>query len=127
MLLKLAAFALVLSLQTMLARAENLAAHYADPFVWLEDVNGARAMGLGPCGECQDVERIEKDARYPLLFASAVALAEAPETHPQADVLGGESSTCGRTPPISMEFGAATSPRRLWHPGASLANAHRRR
>lgn len=60
-----------------------------DPFVWLEEVDGERAMAWVKAENDKTSAVLEKDARYPGLFKEALAIAEAKDRIPQPHLFGG--------------------------------------
>lgn len=61
-----------------------------DPFVWLEEVDGVRAMEWVRAENAKTVAVLEKDPRYPVLFKQALAIAEAKDRIPQPSIIGGQ-------------------------------------
>jgi len=62
----------------------------ADPYLWLEDVSGARAMDWVKAENVKSLGVLEKDARFPGLLADALTVAEAKDRIPSPEFLGGQ-------------------------------------
>src|ERR1700722_1200098 len=60
-----------------------------DPYVWLEDVNGTRAMAWVESENRKTVAVLEKDPRYRGLYGDAVAINEAKDRIPMPSALDG--------------------------------------
>src|ERR1700722_11403321 len=60
-----------------------------DPYVWLEDVNGTRAMAWVESENRKTVAVLEKDPRYRGLYGDAVAINEAKDRIPMPSALHG--------------------------------------
>jgi prolyl oligopeptidase len=61
-----------------------------DPFVWLEQVDSARAMAWVRAENAKTAAVLEKDPRYPGLFKEALAIAEAKDRIPGPSIIGGQ-------------------------------------
>jgi prolyl oligopeptidase len=61
-----------------------------DPYIWLEDVDGARAMGWVKAENQKTLDVLEKDPRYPELYKNALAIAEAKDRIPSPEILDGQ-------------------------------------
>src|ERR1700761_2496120 len=61
-----------------------------DPFIWLEDVNGSRAMSWVRAENARTLGVLEADPRYAGLYDEARALSEAKDRIPQPSFIGGE-------------------------------------
>ena len=61
----------------------------ADPYLWLEDVNGARAMDWVKAENAKTLGVLEKDPRFSGLQADALTIAEAKDRIPAPEFLGG--------------------------------------
>jgi prolyl oligopeptidase len=72
------------------AGAASGAPEAADPFQWLEDAHGARAMDWVKVENAKSLKVLEGDPRFPVLQASALAIAEAPDRIPVPEFLGGQ-------------------------------------
>jgi len=72
------------------AWAQTAATDAADPYIWLEDANGARAMDWVNAHNAKAVAVLEGDARYPTLYKEALAIAEAKDRIPVGNFLHGE-------------------------------------
>jgi prolyl oligopeptidase len=84
---RLAALALT-ALLPMTAHAQTPPAD--DPYAWLEDVNGARAMAFVNAQNTRSLKVLEGDPRYATLHAEALALAEDKDRIPRPDFIDGE-------------------------------------
>ena len=62
----------------------------ADPYRWLEDVNGARPLAWVGEQNARALKLLEGDPRYAGLHAQALALAEAKDRIPRPEFIGGE-------------------------------------
>src|SRR3984957_19223173 len=62
----------------------------ADPFLWLEDVDGKRAMDWVNTENARSLKVLESDPRYSPLHADALALAQAKDRIPQPEFLSGQ-------------------------------------
>ncbi len=71
------------------AMAADLASD-ADPFLWLEQVDGARAMDWVRAENAKTSAVLEQDPRYAALYRDALALAQARDRIPEPGVLSGE-------------------------------------
>jgi prolyl oligopeptidase len=60
-----------------------------DPYIWLEDAHGAKAMDWVNAENAKTLPVLEKDPRYPGLYADALAIAQAKDRIPQPSTLGG--------------------------------------
>ena len=60
-----------------------------DAFVWLEQVDGERAMAWVRAEDAKTAAVLEQDARYPGLFKEALELAEAKDRIPEPQLIGG--------------------------------------
>lgn len=60
-----------------------------DPYLWLEEVHGARAMAWVRAENAKTVAVLEKDPRYPVMYAQALAIAEADDRIPEPSMIGG--------------------------------------
>ena len=61
-----------------------------DPFRWLEDVNGERAMGWVRAENAKTMAVLEKDRRFAALYHDALAVSEAKDRVPYPQFLGGQ-------------------------------------
>jgi len=59
----------------------------ADPYIWLEDVNGARAMGWVKAENTKTLGVLEKDPRFAGLYADALTIAQAKDRIPAPSFL----------------------------------------
>ena len=76
-----------------LASAQNQAGSAgarADPYLWLEDQRGARALGWVAAENAKTAAVLEKDARYASLYHDALAVAQASDRIPYPNFVGGE-------------------------------------
>ena len=62
----------------------------ADPYLWLEDQRGARAMAWVAAENAKTSAVLEKDPHYAALYRDALAVAQASDRIPYARFLGGE-------------------------------------
>ena len=61
-----------------------------DPFVWLEELDGARAMEWVRTENARTAAVLEQDPRYAGLFKEALAIAEAKDRIPEPHFIGGK-------------------------------------
>ena len=86
---KLLALALALA-TTAIAAAPAVHAQATDPYLWLEDVSSPRAMEWVNARNAYSTGVLEKDARYPVLYAEALAIGGAKDRIPQPNFTHGE-------------------------------------
>ena len=79
----LAAITFLLGIGAGVARAAT-----ADPFLWLEDVNGDKAMAWVKAENAKTTGVLEADARFAGLFADALKIAQAKDRIPAPEMLG---------------------------------------
>ncbi len=65
-------------------------AHSADPYLWLEDVHGTRAMNWVRTENAKTVAVLERDPHYATLYAQALAIAQAKDRIPAPRLLRGD-------------------------------------
>ncbi len=70
-------------------RAQTAQTDAADPYIWLEDANGARAMDWVNAHNAKTTAVLEADQRYPQLYKEALAIAEARDRIPTGNFLHG--------------------------------------
>ena len=85
--LRPAALAATLLLGT-LAMTEARAAD--DPYAWMEEIEGARALDWAKAENARSLPRLQNDPRYAGLYAGAQAIATAPDRIPGIAFAGGE-------------------------------------
>jgi prolyl oligopeptidase len=61
-----------------------------DPFIWLEDARGARAMAWVEAENAKTTAVIESDPRFETLYNDARVIAEAKDRIPEPNILGGQ-------------------------------------
>jgi prolyl oligopeptidase len=61
-----------------------------DPYLWLEDAHGAKAIAWVQAENEKTLGVLEKDPRYAQYYADALAIAEAEDRIPEPDVIGGK-------------------------------------
>ena len=61
-----------------------------DPYLWLEDVQGERALSWVKEENAKTSDLLEKDPRYPGLYAAALKIAEAKDRIPTPRIIHGE-------------------------------------
>jgi prolyl oligopeptidase len=71
------------------AAAADSGAAREDPFVWLEQVDGERAMAWVRAEDARTAAVLEQDPRYPGLFKEALEIAEAKDRIPEPRLIGG--------------------------------------
>jgi len=79
---------MVLASAAAAAGADSGAAR-EDPFVWLERVDGERAMAWVRAEDAKTAAVLEEDARYSGLFEEALEIAEAKDRIPEPRLIGG--------------------------------------
>nr|WP_223797828.1 prolyl oligopeptidase family serine peptidase [Sphingomonas nostoxanthinifaciens] len=62
----------------------------ADPYLWLEDINGARPLAWVEAENRRSLGVLESDPRYAGLYADALRIAEATDRIPTPNLIGGE-------------------------------------
>lgn len=72
------------------ATTQNTKADTTDPFLWLEDVHGARAMKWVNAENAKTTAILEKDPRYEGIYKAALAMAQAEDRLPYVSYIGGE-------------------------------------
>jgi prolyl oligopeptidase PreP (S9A serine peptidase family) len=85
----LACCATFLSLPTR-ASAQTAKADSADPYLWLEDVNGARAMAWVKAENAKTAAVLEKDSRWDGIYKASLAMAQAKDRLTYVNSIGGE-------------------------------------
>ena len=71
------------------AAAAEIGVARDDPFAWLEQVDGERAMAWVRAEDAKTAAVLEQDSRYPGLFKEALEIAEAKDRIPVPQVIGG--------------------------------------
>jgi prolyl oligopeptidase len=61
-----------------------------DPYIWLEDVSGQRAMDWVNSHNAKSQAILETDPRYPQYYADALAIAQASDRIPYGSFIGGQ-------------------------------------
>src|SRR4029079_18653090 len=82
------AIAAALAIVTATSAADTGAAR-DDPFVWLEQVDGERAMAWVRAENAKTAAVLEHDPRYADLFKAALEIAEAKDRIPMPQLIGG--------------------------------------
>jgi prolyl oligopeptidase len=67
------------------------AADASDPFLWLEDVNGARAVDWVKAENAKTLGVLQKDPRFASFFATARTIGEAKDRIPFAQIVNGRA------------------------------------
>jgi prolyl oligopeptidase len=80
---------LILTARMATAAASDATAR-EDPFVWLEELDGAKAMEWVRAENAKTAAVLDSDPRYPGLFKEALALAEAKDRIPTPRIIGGQ-------------------------------------
>ena len=62
----------------------------ADPYIWLEDANGARAMDWVHAENAKTTAVLEKDPQFAGLYADALTIAQAKDRIPAPELIGDE-------------------------------------
>lgn len=70
--------------------AQAAKADTTDPYVWLEDVHGARAMEWVKAENAKTSAVLEKDPRWETIYNAALAMAQAQDRLPYVSYIGGE-------------------------------------
>jgi len=73
-----------------LVGAQTAATDAADPYIWLEDANGAKAMDWVNAHNAKATSVLEADPRYATLYKEALEIAEAKDRIPAGTFLHGE-------------------------------------
>lgn len=88
--LRLAAGSLLLLLCNLPVPVMADTASSPDPFLWLEDVDGVRAMDWVRAENGKTLAALTADRRYPEFLASATAIAEATDRLPKPEFVDGQ-------------------------------------
>src|SRR5215470_8598794 len=83
-------FASCLALLATRASAQTAKADSADPYIWLEDVNGARAMAWVKAENAKTAAVLEKDPRWEGIYKASLAMAQAKDRLTYVRYIGGE-------------------------------------
>jgi prolyl oligopeptidase len=75
--------------QTTVANAPPVSADGTDPFLWLEDKDGAKAMAWVKEQNAKTLPVLEGDPRYPGFYQQALAIAQSQDRIPYPEVLNG--------------------------------------
>lgn len=86
----LSALLLTLAASSALAGTARAAPMAEDPYIWLEDVSGQRAMDWVNAHNAKTTTALEADPRYPVYFDQALAIAQAQDRIPFGRFLGGQ-------------------------------------
>ena len=70
--------------------SDSRAATIADPYLWLEDVDGPRSLEWVKAENARSLKVLEGDPRYASLHAQALELAQAKDRIPRPEFIGGE-------------------------------------
>src|SRR3954447_24057348 len=89
-LLAAAAAVTAASAQAPAASAPAAAASADDPYLWLEDVSGARAMDWVNSHNAKAQAVLEADPRYQSYYTEALAIAQAKDRIPFGRFIGGQ-------------------------------------
>src|SRR5271170_3664106 len=78
-----------------IARAQNAQASgkdatETDPFLWLEDVHGARAIGWVKAENAKTLAVLQTDPRFAALHAQALRIAQAEDRIPAPTIIDGQ-------------------------------------
>ena len=73
-----------------LASAQATKADTTDPYVWLEEMHGARAMAWVNAENAKTMAVLEKDPRWEGIYSAALAMAQAKDRLPYVSYIGGE-------------------------------------
>jgi len=72
------------------ASAQAAKADSTDPYIWLEDMHGARAMEWVKAENAKTTAVLEKDPRWESIYNAALAMAQAQDRLPYVSYIGGE-------------------------------------
>ena len=72
------------------ASAQATKADTTDPYVWLEDLHGARAMAWVNAENAKTAAVLEKDPRWEGIYKAALTMAQAKDRLPYVSYIGGE-------------------------------------
>ncbi|OYX29449.1 MAG: S9 family peptidase, partial [Caulobacterales bacterium 32-69-10] len=86
--MKAVVLGLVLAMTAGISNAQP--AEAADPFLWLEDVEGARALDWVRAQNARSLAGLEADKRYPELKDEALAIVNATDRIPMPGLRGGQ-------------------------------------
>ena len=73
-----------------LASAQATKADTTDPYVWLEELHGARAMAWVNAENAKTTAVLEKDPRWEGIYRAALTMAQAKDRLPYVSYIGGE-------------------------------------
>jgi len=82
-------FACLLLAPLLVLKVTGAAQDESDPYLWLEDAHGARAMSWVQAENDKTLAVLEKDPRYPELYSEALAIAEAEDRIPMPSTIDG--------------------------------------
>jgi prolyl oligopeptidase len=72
------------------ARAQATRADTTDPYLWLEEMHGSRAMAWVNAENAKTTAVLEKDPRWEGIYKAALAMAQAKDRLPYVSYIGGE-------------------------------------
>ena len=72
------------------ASAQATRADTTDPYIWLEEMHGARAMAWVNAENAKTMAVLEKDPRWEGIYQAALAMAQAKDRLPYVSYIGGE-------------------------------------
>ena len=72
------------------ASAQATKADTTDPYLWLEDINGARAMAWVKAENAKTTAVLEKDPRWEGIYKAALTMAQAKDRLPYVSYIGGD-------------------------------------
>jgi len=70
-----------------------------DPFTWMEEIEGERALTWAKAENARSLPRLQNDPRYAGLYAEAQAIATAPDRIPGIAFAGGERARSSTSTP----------------------------
>nr|WP_217430262.1 prolyl oligopeptidase family serine peptidase [Sphingomonas bacterium] len=85
----LLSLAAVLALAAAPARAQTAAMNDHDPYLWLEDKDGAKPLAWVEAENARTLPRLQNDPRYTTFHAEALAIAAAKDRIPTPSLVGG--------------------------------------
>jgi len=80
----------LLALAAFVACAGAAARTAPDPFLWLEDVHGARALAWVKAENAKTLAVLQRDPNFATLYAAALAINASKDRIPTPDVIGGK-------------------------------------
>jgi len=84
-----------------------------DPYAWLEEIEGSRALEWARAESARTLGILEKDPRFATLREEAHTILTSPSRLPLGEIHRGASTTSGRTKPTSVASGVVRALRAI--------------